>query len=405
MCANSTSPGSLARRTLTALVVLVAGVAAVNVSGSGADPQPPLPVPGLPGLPALPPLATPAAPAPAEPPGALFGAYVQGGGNGTDVQMAAVESRERDLGRRLAIDHHFYPWDKEFPTAREQADLQAGRVPMISWNGTLNLGIDLGLQDDLIKTRADAVKALPGKVLIRWMWEMDGRRKANDSGHPALYVAAWRHIHDVFAAEGATNVQWVWCPNATAFESDGNAPSFYPGDEYVDWICSDGYNWAPGRQGDQWRSFASIYDDFYAWGMAHRKPLMVGEFGAQERNPGDKAQWLTDARQALKTQFPGIKAILYFDANKDYDWRVSSSPETLAAFRDMANDPWFTPDPRPLLDAASAAPTMPGIPIPVPPLQFVPQAPPKPPSLPPKPPTAPELPPAPGLTGYPLASR
>src|SRR5207248_11474062 len=92
-----------------------------------------------------------------------------------------------------------------------EADLEAGRVPLISWNGTLNLGIDLGLQDDLIKTRADAVKGLPGKVMIRWMWEMDGRRKANDSGHPALYVAAWRHIHDVFATEGATNVQWVWC--------------------------------------------------------------------------------------------------------------------------------------------------------------------------------------------------
>jgi hypothetical protein len=120
---------------------------------------------------------------------------------------------------------------------------------------------------------------------------------------------------------------------------------------------------------------------------------MVGEFGAQERDPGEKAQWLTEAREALKTQFPGIKAVLYFDANKDYDWRVSTSPQTLAAYRDMANDAWFTPDPRPLLDAASAAPKVPGVPIPIPPLQFVPQAPPKPPSVPPKPPAAPELPP------------
>ncbi|MDQ1565742.1 MAG: hypothetical protein QOF96_622, partial [Actinomycetota bacterium] len=381
MCANRALPGSFVRRTLTALVVLVAGVAAVHVSGSGADPQPPLPLPAVPSLP-VPALSADGAPAPAGPPGALFGAYVQGGGSGADAQMAAVESREHDLGRRLAIDHHFYPWDKEFPTVREQADLQAGRVPLISWNGTLNLGIDLGLQDDLIKTRAAAIKALPGKVMIRWMWEMDGRRKANDSGHPALYVAAWRHIHDVFATEGATNVQWVWCPNATAFNEGGNAPSFYPGDEYVDWICSDGYNWAPGRSNDQWRSFASIYTSFYDWGLAHHKPLMVGEFGAQERNPGDKAQWLAEAREALKTKFPGIKAVLYFDANKDYDWRVTSSPETLAAFRDMGNDPWFTPDPGPLLATAPAAPMVPGVPIPVPPLQFVPSTPPKPPAAP-----------------------
>jgi len=372
MCANSTSSASFVRRTVAALVVLVAGVAAVNVSGSRADPQPPLPLPALPVVPSL---AAPAAPAPAGPSGALFGAYVQGGGSGADTQMAAVENRERDLGRRLAVDHHFYPWEKEFPTAREEADLEAGRIPLISWNGTLNLQIDLGLQDDLIKTRAAAVKALGGKVMIRWMWEMDGRRKANDSGHPALYVAAWRHIHDVFAAEGATPTSsGSGAPNATAFRADGNAPSFYPVTSTSIGSAPTGlHTGPPGRQGDQWRSFASIYDDFYAWGMAHRKPLMVGEFGAQERGPGEKGQWLTEAREAVKTQFPGIKAVIYFDANKDFDWRVTSSPETLTAFRDMANDPWFTPDPGPLLDAASAAPMVPGIPIPIPPLQFVPR--------------------------------
>ena len=121
---------------------------------------------------------------------------------------------------------------------------------MISWNGkTLNLAIGLGQYDDMIRSRAQAVKALGEKVLIRWMWEMDGREKAENTQHPALYIAAWRHIHDVFAEEGASNVQWVWCPNATAFriEDDRNAPAYYPGDDYVDWICADGYNWAPGR--------------------------------------------------------------------------------------------------------------------------------------------------------------
>ncbi|MGH9010771.1 MAG: glycoside hydrolase family 26 protein [Acidimicrobiia bacterium] len=394
MRANPTSPGSFLRRTLAALIVLVTSVAAVNVSGSSANPQPALPTLPLPALPTLP-GAGPATPTPTGPPGALFGAYVQGDSHTPERQMAAVATRERQIGRRFAINHHFYPWEKEFPTVREEADLRDGRIPMISWNGTFNLRIDLGLQDDLIKSRAAAVKALPGKVLIRWMWEMDGRKKAEDTMHPALYVAAWRRIHDVFAAEGVTNVQWVWCPNATAFrgEDERNAPAYYPGDEYVDWICADGYNWAPGRQGDQWRSFASIYRDFYEWGMARGKPLMVGEFGAQERAPGEKAQWLTDAREALKTQFPGIKAIVYFDANKEHDWRVTSSAETLAAYRDMANDPWFTPDPSPLMDSAAAAPEVRGIPIPIPPVQFVPRTPPKPPSVPPEPPKAPALPP------------
>ncbi|HYH48286.1 MAG TPA: glycosyl hydrolase, partial [Acidimicrobiia bacterium] len=370
-----------------ALSVLVVGVTAVFVSASAADPEPPLPTPDRPALPAVP--STPATPPRSTPPGALFGAHIEAPGDDHGVQMAAVEERERDLGRRLAIDHHFYPWDKEFPTARERVDLRDGRIPMISWNGkTLNLAIGLGQHDELIRTRARAVKALGGKVLIRWMWEMDGRQKAEHTRHPALYVAAWRRIHDTFAEEGATNVQWVWCPNATAFRKQDarNAPAYYPGDDYVDWVCADGYNWAPGRKGDRWRSFASIYKDFYEWGIARGKPLMVGEYGAQERNPGEKAQWITDAREALKSQFPGIKAVVYFDANKDYDWRVTSSPETLAAFRAMANDPWFRPDPKPLLDAASAKPPVRRIPVPLSPLQFVPRTPPKPPAAPPEPP-------------------
>src|SRR5947209_9515746 len=114
MCANPTFPASFVRRTVASLVVLVAAVAAVNVTGSGADPQP---------APALPPPALPAPTltrSPAPPPGALFGEYVQGAGNGADAQMAAVESRERDLGRRLATDHPFYPWDKASPTARQE---------------------------------------------------------------------------------------------------------------------------------------------------------------------------------------------------------------------------------------------------------------------------------------------
>ncbi len=286
MCANQSSPASSVRRTLAALLVLISGVAAVNVRGSSAEPQPSLPLPGSPALPGLPALPTSPPPEPPGRPGALFGAYVQAPGDDHDVQMAAVERRERDIGRRLAIDHHFYPWDKEFPTAREKDDLRNGRIPMISWNGkTLNLAIGLGQHDELIRTRAQAVKTLGGKVLIRWMWEMDGRQKAEHTTHPAFYIAAWRHIHDVFADEGVTNVQWVWCPNATAFrtEDERNAPAYYPGDEYVDWICADGYNWAPGRPNDKWRSFASIYQDFYDWGISRGKPLMVGEYGAQER--------------------------------------------------------------------------------------------------------------------------
>jgi beta-mannanase len=153
-------------------------------------------------------------------------------------------------------------------------------------------------------------------------------------------VAAWRHLHGVFEAAGASNVAWVWCPTAAAFAGKGPA-AWYPGDRYVDWICADGYNWAPGRPGDRWRSFEEIFAAFYRWGAGRDKPLMIAEFGVQERHPGEKAGWLRAAGASLKRRFPRIAAVVYFSSRKDYDWWLGSSPGALAAFRAVATDPYF----------------------------------------------------------------
>ncbi len=48
------------------------------------------------------------------------------------------------------------------------------------------------------------------------------------------YVTAWRHIHDIFEQEGATNVRWVWAPNVKPGLPTPYA-ELYPGDDYVDW--------------------------------------------------------------------------------------------------------------------------------------------------------------------------
>jgi beta-mannanase len=164
---------------------------------------------------------------------------------------------------------------------------------------------------------------------------MDGNRNKHIAGSPASFIAAWKRIHTIFDRAGVTNVSWVWCPDAWGFAT-GAAQKFYPGDDQVDWICSDGYNWAPGRKGDQWRSFQWTFQPFYDWGSTHGKPLMIGEFGVQEGKPGAKAQWLKDAATVLKTQMTGIKAVVYFDVKKKYNWKLSSSPGAESAFKYLA---------------------------------------------------------------------
>jgi hypothetical protein len=268
--------------------------------------------------------------------GALLGAWITPPGDFTMAgQQAAVTELETQLGRRLDINHHFYSWDKAFPGQEERWDLANGRIPMISWGDQDTLRVASGADDELIRQRADAVAALGRPVLLRWFWEMDGNRYRTVAHSPQQYVAAWRHLHDLFAAEGATNVRWVWCPNASAF-GDGTAQRFYPGAAYVDWVCADGY-------GYPWKisSFATIFEAFHHWGASTGKPLMVGEWGVVERAPGAKARWLDGARSALKSRLPRIAAVVYFDADRQYDWRLATSPDSLAAFKAMATDPYF----------------------------------------------------------------
>jgi glycosyl hydrolase family 26 len=274
--------------------------------------------------------------------GVLLGASISTEIRSLGSEKSAVEGLEQSIGRTLDIHHNFYTWDEAFPTDVERSDVQFGRIPMISWNGrgVTTKAIAAGRYDDLIEQRARDTKALGQPVLIRWFWEMDGNKKAEFAGTPDQYVAAWKHIVGIFRTQGADNVRWVWCPNASAF-NDGEAQEFYPGPDFVDWTCADGYNWAPGRAGDDYRSFKEIFSGFYLWAAQQNKPIMVGEFGVQERNPGDKAGWISATREAIKTDFPLLRAIVYFSANKDYDWRLTTSDSALEAFKQMANDPWF----------------------------------------------------------------
>jgi hypothetical protein len=282
---------------------------------------------------------------PLEPPeGALFGAYVKSptGWNHDEV-VASIEALESAIGRRLGIDHHYHPWDLPFPGWKEGWDWDNGRVPMLSWGPRSTRVINSGRLDAVIRSRADGVRDLARPVFLRWFWEMDGDTSSHLSRSPASFIQAWRRIRWIFAQRGAWNAVWVWCPNAWGF-TEGSAQKYYPGDAYVDWVCADGYNWAPGRPGDPWRSFGQVFEDFYTWGLSTGKPMMVGEYGCLERAPGEKAAWFEQARTTLKERFGEVDAVVYFNSFGDgMDWRVTTSSSSLQAVSAMGADPYFSP--------------------------------------------------------------
>jgi hypothetical protein len=250
------------------------------------------------------------------------------------VKQNRVFDLEELLGHNVDVDHNYTGWNEPFPGWREKWDVVNGRVPFVSWAKASTAQVNSGRYDGMIRQRAADVKAFGAPMLLEWFWEMDGNRNKSVAGSPASFISAWRRIHNIFDKAGVTNVSWVWCPNAWGFAT-GDAQKFYPGDDYVDWICSNGYNWAPARKGDQWRSFEWIFQPFYDWGEQHHKPMMIGEFGVLDRKPGEKAQWLRQAADTLATKFTDIKAVVYFNVKKRYDWRLDND-SSRGAFKYLA---------------------------------------------------------------------
>ena len=251
------------------------------------------------------------------------------------------------MGRPFDIGHYFHKWDTSLPTWREEWHVEVGRVPLISWANFRNDGtgvysseIVAGEEDDLIRAQAQRLEEFGSPVMVRWFWEMDGTKKAEWAQDPETWIAAWRHIVSIFRDEGADNVEFVWCPNAWAFDT-GEGPEWYPGDEWVDWLCADGYNWAPGQDGAEWVALGPIFENWYEWGDDKGIPMMIGEFGVQERDPGEKAAWIRDIPDQLRSTLPEVKAVVYFDSDTDYDWWIDTTSESLDAFADMSQDPWF----------------------------------------------------------------
>ncbi|MGH2685033.1 MAG: glycoside hydrolase family 26 protein [Actinomycetota bacterium] len=277
----------------------------------------------------------------------LLGSYIRPSGWNQTAVKNSVTKRENQLGRKYDIIQWFYPWGDAFPTWKEKWDVQNGRIPLIAWGDVGTSAVNRGQYDGYIRARADAVKALGAPVFIRWFSEMDTNYHHEKAVSPSSYISAWRRIHRIFANRGANNVVWVWCGTAAGFQYNRAQP-YYPGADYVDWICADGYNWAPRKQGTEWTSFRTLFQHFYSWGSSQGKPLMIAETGTEEdTTPGRKAQWIRDAANTMKTTYTNIKAFVYFDAraqdffNTYYDWRIDTSSTSLQAFKAMGLDPHF----------------------------------------------------------------
>jgi membrane-bound metal-dependent hydrolase YbcI (DUF457 family) len=276
-----------------------------------------------------------------------LGTYIRG----LEDSPGLLDSYAQAVGRSPAIVGAYKRWDVTPFYEPELHEIAArGAVPMIGWEpwnqadqGFRLAAIASGRYDDYIYRSAYEAEQWGGPILVRFGQEMNGSwmpwQRGVDGTTGPRFVAAWRHIVKIFRHVGATNVSWVWCP----YVNNGSLPfmSFYPGDRWVDWLALDGFNWG---EPISWQTFPTIFEASYdRLARLAPKPIMIAEIGSDETG-GSKVHWL---RRTLRHQLPRlkrVKAVVWFDATDGADFRVDSSVDALAAFREGIGSPLYSGD-------------------------------------------------------------
>jgi Glycosyl hydrolase family 26/PASTA domain len=292
-------------------------------------------------------------------------------GKSTDAPLdrTVLERFEADAGKKVTFINVGENW-ATFDAASLEATVAEGAIPLVTMG--LPQGVTLaevaeGKQDAQIRAWARAAKAFGYPFLFRPWWEMNGGWYS--WGRNPEFVAAWRHFHELVEEEGATNVTWAWVVDAIWADPASDPTPYYPGDEFVDWVGMDAYNWGQNSlQPDKWRDPEEVMQPTIELlgRIAPGKPICVCEDASTEIG-GDKAAWITEMLGTYLPAHPEIKAYLWFNWNVDqtgavgeWDWPIESSPTAEAAFRAGIQSALYLP--------ATAPPTkLTKVPMPSPP--------------------------------------
>jgi hypothetical protein len=266
-----------------------------------------------------------------------LGAYTPG----APADAKALASYTQMVGRQPDIVMWFRDFGQPLMYSNEVANLRAtGQTPMITWMPYQQKlsSIASGAYDAYLHESAKIAKSWGTPLQIRFAHEQNGDWFPWGAGSSTSseFVDAWRHVVSVFRADGATNVKWVWSPNIQEGSKYPIAPTF-PGDEWIDYVGLDGYNW-----GNKWGEGYSAFDTVFgaSYGIVTQlssKPVLITETSASE-NAGDKSQWIkTGFMSLLPKLFPRVEAVVWFNKVQEDDWRINSSQASLDAYRAVVN--------------------------------------------------------------------
>jgi hypothetical protein len=265
---------------------------------------------------------------------------------GAPRSYARLNQFARTIGRQPNLVSYYSPWGEPFQSNFAATAAKHGAVTLVQIDPK-NISLESIANrryDAYLRSYAAAVKAFGGKVVLSFGHEMNGDWYSWAYHHTsaAVFVAAWRHIVDVFRAVGAENVTWLWTVNIVD-TTDNHIPNpnpWWPGKSYVTWVGIDGYYYSPSQ--DFAQVFGPTIVDIRA---LTGDPILIAETGASLA--AGQATKITDMFSGIQAY--GLLGFVWFDANsinaatgETLEWRLTN-PTALAAFRQDAKAFMRTP--------------------------------------------------------------
>lgn len=259
--------------------------------------------------------------------------------------ISKLNALQSDLGVKFSAAKWYMDWATDFDATVANRFQSNGYIPELTWEPQLNgVGVAYdqvaaGSYDSYLIHNAQLIRSLGYVVRISLAPEMNtdwtpwgiGKQGNNRDNHKTF----WQHVVQVFRAQGATNVKWVWSPNVRPWNAGdlyGSYADLYPGDAFVDYLGLDGYNWGTSQSWSEWQTFSQVFELSYNELTAMSgKDILIMEMASAEAG-GNKAAWITDMFNQLNSRFSHIKGFTWFNINKETDWRITSSVSAKQSF-------------------------------------------------------------------------
>jgi mannan endo-1,4-beta-mannosidase len=250
---------------------------------------------------------------------------------GVPGSYAGVTAFTTATGIRPDVVPYYSGWFEPFQAEFAMTAADNGAVPLVQINpdDVSVAAIASGRYDAYLSDYAEAVRAYHRPVILSFGHEMNGDWYSWSNQHtsPAVFVAAWRHIVNLFRAQGARNVTWLWAVNVINPQFGVPSPRpWWPGRSYVTWVGIDGYYLRSSS------TFASLFGPTIAAVRAlTHDPILISETAVAPA-AGQSAK-IADLFAGARLY--GLLGFVWFDAVHIRDYRLRS-PAAVAAFRRSA---------------------------------------------------------------------